>query len=153
MRKSSLDAGRISPVSVPISSELIASISQRYFATFSFLNFYRRMVETTPNQERRWPLCCLELEHLNRPSKLPPLFKSESWTVENSLRKLATNGLLDKNLLTLTPHILTFTANHYLVSSVEGECSNSTRCRTLRSSKGSITALDRGKLNFSAFAY
>ena len=79
--------------------------------------------------------------NINRPSKLPPFFKSESWTVENSLGKFATNGLLDKNLLTLTPHILTFTANHCLVSSVEGECSNSTRCRTLRSSKGSITAL------------
>ena len=54
--------------------------------------------------------------------------------MENSLGKLATNGLLDKYLLTLTPHILTFTANHCLVSFVEGECSNSTRRHSIATS-------------------
>ena len=129
----------------PKSSEFIVSIIQRYFATSPSLNFCRRIAETTPDREAMSTL----LSWTYRPSKLPPFFKSESWTVENSLGKRATNGLLDKNLLILTPHILTFKTNHCLFSSVEGECSNS----TLPSSKGSITVLDRGKLTFLAFAY
>lgn len=134
-----------SPASLSSDLEwIILSINQRYFANSPSLNFYWRMAETTPNREAM----ATALFWTYRPSKLPPFFKSDSWTVKNSLGKCATNGQLEKNLLTLTSHTLKLKINHCLASSVEGECSNS----TLRSSKGCISTIDRGKLNFPAFA-
>ena len=93
LRKSSLDAGGISPVSVPISRKFVASISQRYYA--SSPNFCRRMAKTTPKKRGNGHFVVLN-SNINRPSKLPPFFKSESWTWKTRLENLPLTGYLTK---------------------------------------------------------